>query len=127
MAAVAGLSIVQRTSAYCSLVLVLFSQRGVTTPIAQVHVNVFKVLVGYWDRYLVQFAWLGRYMHLNASWVSGRLEHLEQDKISLETRWDTSLWDRPVAGTLRGMFRYVLSCFYVVCLQPIASWAIHWM
>ena len=37
-------------------------------------------------------------MHLNASWVSGRLEHLEagegklrQDKISLETRWDTSL------------------------------------
>ena len=76
-------------------------------------------------------------MHLNASWVSGRLEHLEagegklrQDKISLETRWDTSLWDRPVAGTLRGMLtycRYVLSCFYVVCLHPIASWAIHWM
>ena len=27
------------------LVLVLFSQRGVITPIAQLHVNVFKVLV----------------------------------------------------------------------------------
>ena len=69
---------------------------------SQLRVSVFKVLVGYWSRYRVQFAWLGRYMHLNASWVSGRLEHLEagegklrQDKISLETRWDSSLWDGP--------------------------------
>ena len=67
-------------------------------------------------------------MHLNASWVSGRLEHLEagegklrQDKISLETRWDSSLWDGPGR---RHSEKDVLICFYVIESHRIASWAI---